>query len=295
MEIRDVGIVSPGEMGQALARRFGESGLRVHAALDGRTARTRSLAQAAGIHDCGTLASLVATCDLVISVVSPALAPAVAGEVAEALRATGRRISFADFNAISPRTARDEERLIVDAGGAFIDGGVIGPPPTGPNTRTRVYVSGPDAALFEQVRLPNLEIRVLSDRVGDASALKMCYAALTKGITAITVELLVAAHELGVEEAVVRELREARPDVFDWQMRSIAVMPAKADRWVPEMQEIARTFGELGLTPDIFIGAAGLFAMVAEMPIAQETPEEARASTRTGLDVTRSIAAAHGR
>jgi 3-hydroxyisobutyrate dehydrogenase-like beta-hydroxyacid dehydrogenase len=291
MDIRNIGVVSPGDMGQALAIRLGEAGFAIHAALDGRSVETRQMATAAGIRDCGTLAELVGTCDLIVSVVSPGHARAVAEGVAGAIRESGRSIVFADLNAISPGAARAEEELIRDAGGIFIDGGIIGPPPRGEKAKPRIYASGPDAPLLEQIRHPNLEVRVLSDRAGDASALKMCYAAMTKGVTAVTLELLVAAHDLGVEAAVERELRDSRSDVLDWQMTNMATVPARSGRWVPEMQQIARTFEELGLTPTIFEGAAELYGMVARTPLGHETPEQARTAKRDGLTITRTIAA----
>lgn len=290
MQIKNVGIVSPGDMGQAIAGRLRESGLNVFAALDGRSERTRALAREAGLTDCGSLEKLVAACELVISVINPGEALTVARQVAAAMRKTGRKIAFADLNAVSPQTARDADRMIRDAGGMFIDGGIIGPPPRGEKDRPRIYVSGPDAYLFESISHPNLVLRVLSERVGDASGVKMCYAAMTKGTTALAVELLVAARKLGVEQALEKELRESRNDVFEWQMKNIAGMPPKAYRWVPEMQEIARTFGELGLTPRMFEGATDVYAMVAATSLGKESPEQARKKGRSGLDVTREIA-----
>ena len=290
MEIKNVGVVSPGDMGQAIARRIKESGLAVHTALDGRSERTKALAREAGLNDCGSMEKLVATCELVVSVINPGEAMNVAGQVAAAMKKTGRKIAFADLNAVSPQTARDTDRLIRDAGGLFIDGGIIGPPPRGEKDRPRIYVAGPDAYLMEQINHPNLLIRVLSERVGDASGVKMCYAAMTKGTTALAVELLVAARKLGVEQALEKELRESRNDVFEWQMKNIAAMPPKAYRWVPEMQEIAKTFGELGLTRRIFEGATDIYTMVAATPLGKESPEQARRQGRNGLDVTRDIA-----
>ena len=290
MQIRNVGVVSPGDMGQAIAGRIKESGLSVHTALDGRSERTRTLAREAGINDCGSMEKLVAACELVLSVINPGEALNVARQVAAAMRKTGRRIAFADLNAVSPQTARDTDRLIRDAGGMFIDGGIIGPPPRGEKDRPRIYVSGPDAYLMERINHPNLLVRVLSERIGDASGVKMCYAAMTKGTTALAVELLVAARKLGVEQALEKELRESRNDVFEWQMKNIVAMPPKAYRWVPEMQEIAKTFGELGLTRQIFEGATDIYTMVAATPLGKESPEQARKKGRNGLDVTREIA-----
>lgn len=290
MQIRNVGVVSPGDMGQAIAGRLKESGLNVYAALEGRSERTRALAREAGLTDCGSMEKLVATCELVISVINPGEALNVAREVAAAMKRTARKIALADLNAVSPQTARDADRMVREAGGIFIDGGIIGPPPRGEKDKPRIYVSGPDAYLFEQVSHSNLLIRVISERVGDASGVKMCYAAMTKGTTALAVELLVAARKLGVEQALEKELRESRNDVFDWQIKNIAVMPPKAYRWVPEMQEIAKTFGELGLTRRIFEGATDIYALVAATPLGKESPEQARKKGRSGLDVTRELA-----
>jgi 3-hydroxyisobutyrate dehydrogenase-like beta-hydroxyacid dehydrogenase len=289
MEIRNVGVVSPGDMGQAIAQRLQETGLGVHTALQGRSERTKGLAREIGLHDCGSLAALVETCDLVISLVNPGQSMALSGEVAGILRTTGRSLVFADLNAISPETARGEDRLVRDAGGIFIDGGVLGVPPRG-EQRVRIFVSGPDAGLFEQIRHPSLQVRVLSDRVGDASAIKMCNAAMTKGLTALTLELLVAARRLGVEDALLAELRVSRADLLDGQMRTLPGMPSKAGRWVPEMEEIARTFEEVGLTRRVFEGAGDLYAMVAETQLGKESPEEARAAGRQGIDVIHALA-----
>ena len=290
MQIKNVGVVSPGDMGQAIAKRIKEAGFNVYTALDGRSERTRTLAREVGLTDCGSMEKLVSTCELVISVLNPGEALNVARQVAAATKKTGRKIAFAELNAVSPQTAKDADRMIRDARGMFIDGGIIGSPPRGEKDKPRIYVSGPDAYLMEKIKHPNLQIRVMSERVGDASAIKMCYAASTKGATALAVELLVAARKLGVEQALEKELRESRNDAFEGHMKAIAGMPPKAYRWVPEMQEIAKTFGEVGLTRRIFEGATDIYAMIAETPLGKESPEQARKAARNGLDITREIA-----
>lgn len=290
MQIRKIGVVSPGDMGQAIAARLKESGFEVLTALGGRSERTKVLAREAGLTDCESLRELVAACDLIVSVLNPGEAVAVARNAAQAMKAAGRGIAYADLNAVSPQTTLEMDSAVRDAGGMFIDGGIIGPPPRGEKARPRIYVSGPHAYLFEQIRHPNLLIRVLSERVGDASGIKMCYGAMTKGTTALAVELLMAARKLGIENALEHELRESRNDVFDWQMKNIASMPPKAYRWVPEMQEIAKTFGELGMTRRIFEGATDMYELVAATPLGKESPEQARKAGRNGLDVTRELA-----
>ena len=290
MQLAKIGVMSPGDMGQAIAGRLKQSGLEVFTALAGRSERTKRLAGEAGIIDLGTLKELVAKCDMIVSVLNPGEALSAARATAEAMKATGRSIAYADLNAVSPQTAHEMDQLVSGAGGMFIDGGIIGPPPRGEKDRPRIYVSGPYATVFDQIRHPNLLVRVLSERVGDASGVKMCYGAMTKGTTALAVELLMAARMLGVEQALEKELRDSRSDVFEWQMKNIAVMPPKAYRWVPEMQEIAKTFGELGMTRRIFEGATDMYQLIAATPLGKETPEQARKAARNGLEVTRELA-----
>jgi len=289
MEIRNIGVASPGDMGQAIAARLKESGLNVYTALEGRSARTKALARDAGIEDCGSLEALVGTCEMVLSVLNPGAAADKAREVAGAIRKTGRRIAFADCNAVSPQTVREIDGVIRDAGSVFIDAGIVGPPPRG-KSGTRIYVSGPDAYLFTQFNNPSLMVRVVSERIGDASGVKMCYGAITKGAVALGVELLIAARRLGVEQALEAEFKESLADVYGWMTSRIPPMPPKAYRWVPEMLEIARTFEGVGMTPRIMQGAADMYEMVAATPLANESPEEARARARNGIEVVRALA-----
>lgn len=289
MHIKNIGVVSPGDMGQAVATRLKECGCDVFTALDGRSARTRTLAHEAGLTDCGSLDTLVATCDMILSILDPGAALAKAHEVAAALRKTGRKTVYADCNAVSPQTVREIDAIIRDAGGNFIDAGIIGPPPRG-KSRTRLYVSGPDAGLFTQFSHPNLLVRVVSERIGDASGVKMCYAAITKGAVALEMELLIAARKLGVEQVLEAEFRESIPGIHDWLLDRTPAMPPKAYRWIPEMREIAKTFEGVGMTPRIMQGAAEMFEFIAATPLGRESPEQARAHNRSGSEVARQLA-----
>ena len=129
----------------------------------------------------------------------------------------------------------------------------------------------------------------MSERVGDASALKMCYAAMTKGVQALGTELLVAARRLGVEAALDAQMKQSRSEVYNWVLGVLPVMPPKAHRWVPEMLEIAKTFEDAGMTPRMLEGAADMYRFVADTPIGRETPEN-RDKSRTGIDVIRLLA-----
>ena len=290
MQLKKIGVTSPGDMGQAVAMRLKACGFDVYTALAGRSARTAELAREAGLSDAGTIEKLVATCDAVFSVLNPGAAVDNARAVAAATRAAKKNLIYVDCNAIAPSTGKEIERLITEAGGTFVDAGIIGPPPRG-KAKTRLYVSGPDAALLsEQIVDDQLRVRVVGERIGDASAVKMCYASITKGALALGVELLVAARKLGVEQALEAEFRDSQPDLYDWIVNRSVSMSPKAYRWVPEMQEIAKTFEDIGMTPRIMQGASDMYELIAKTPLGRESPEDARKQGRGGPDVIKGIA-----
>ncbi len=134
-----------------------------------------------------------------------------------------------------------------------------------------------------------MPVRVLSERIGDASAIKMCYGAMTKGVQALVLELLVAARRLGVDARSKHSSKSSRGEIYDWVIGAMPVMPPKAYRWVPEMQQIAQTFEAAGMTPRIFEGAADMYAYFAATALGKETPEN-RDKSRTGQDVVRLLA-----
>lgn len=289
MQIRKIGVMSPGDMGQGVAMRLKACGYEVYAALEGRSPRTAELARDAGLSDCGSLRNLVATCDTVFSILNPGAALDAARDVAEAMRATKKAPVYVDCNAISPGTGLEIERLIRDAGGVFIDAGIIGPPPRG-KAKTKLYVSGPDASLLTQIADDQLLVRVVGERTGDASAVKMCYATMTKGTLALGMELLIAARKLGVEQALEAELKDSQRELYESMLSRCATMPPKAHRWVPEMHEIARTFKDAGLTPRMLEGAADMYELIAKTPLGRESPEAAREKARSGADIVRGLA-----
>lgn len=289
MKLQHIGIISPGDMGQAVARNLKDSGFTVHTALDGRSERTRALAREAGLNDCGSMQKVIETCDMVLSVLNPAAAVDNARAAAAAMKATGRRRIFVDCNAVAPQTAHEIDAIIRAAGGDCIDGGIIGPPPRG-KASMRLYVSGPRAALMEQLASAGIVVRVMSERIGDASTIKMCYASYTKGAVALGVEMLVTARRLGVDEALDHELQESLAENRKWILSRMAVMPPKSHRWVPEMLEIAKTFEGAGLTPRILQGAADMYEMIAQTALGRESPEEARSKGRDGAAIIRGLA-----
>jgi 3-hydroxyisobutyrate dehydrogenase-like beta-hydroxyacid dehydrogenase len=288
LKIKKVGLMSPGDMGQALAIQIQAEGLHVYTALEHRSDRTCALAREAALTDVGTLARLVTECDVVLSVINPGSARDFAREVANALRATGSHTLIVDCNAIAPDTVREVADVIEGAGGRFLDAGIIGPPPRG-HAKTNLYVSGPGAADLEQLAGPQLIVHVMGERIADASALKMCYGALNKGTQALWLDVLIAARRLGVDGILEQQLRQTQVDLYDWALGQFPIMPPKAYRWVPEMLEISKTLATAGVTPKMFQGAADVYRFVAATPLGKETPEN-RDRAREGNEVVRLLA-----
>ncbi|MBO6783675.1 MAG: NAD(P)-dependent oxidoreductase [Alphaproteobacteria bacterium] len=272
MAFANIGIVSMGDMGHAIARTLREGGHRVRTALDGRSGRTRALAEAAGIEDAGTLAALVPDCDLILSILPPAAAPGLAQSVVDAGLRPGT--VFVDCNAIAPATTRAIGAVIEGTGATFVDGGIIGSPP-GRHAPTRLYVSGPDAASLQAISRPDLLICDLGSEIGAASGLKMCYAALTKGTMTLDTLVLLGARALGLEGALMAEFADSQETAKARMERSVPWLAADAARWVGEMEEIARTFADEGFTSRMHEGAADVFRLLAQSTLAAETRETA--------------------
>lgn len=272
MEVQTAAILSPGDMGHAIGARLHQHGLRVITSLAGRSARTTTLAREAGILDVPDDVTLVREADILLSILPPARACACAERIAVALRQTGAPLLFVDCNAIAPGTAQSIERIITGAGGSFVDGGIIGGPPKTDGQGPRLYVSGSRAADVTSLQAYGLDVRVLGPQSGQASSLKMCYASVTKGLTALMTEALVASQALDLQEALLAEFQEL--PFFNASKRSVTGMPPKAYRWVGEMEEIAHTFADLGLPPQMHQGAASLYHFIEGTILGTETPEQ---------------------
>ena len=257
-----IGILHPGSMGSAIGGLLGDA---VWAG-DGRSAATANRAAKAGMHDLVSRVAFVDASDMIISVVPPSAAASVADEVASA----GFRGIYVDANAISPATA-------VGIGArfeSFVDGGIVGPPPHEAGT-TRLYLSGGDAAdVARQFDGTALEARVIGTSPGTASALKMCFAAWTKGTSALLLAVRSAAAILGVEHELMLEWAESQPGLEDRSLATATGVGPKAWRFAPEMREIAATFAESGLPAGFHEASSEIFERLADFKD-RATPEAA--------------------
>lgn len=253
-----IGLLHPGEMGAAIGAALVGQAKVVLWSSTGRSAATAARAAAAGLTDAGSVAQLVQSSDVVISVCPPHAAIEVAEQAA---RSGPGRPSwvYLDANAISPATAHRVASIVEAAGATFVDGGIVGPPPTRPGS-TRLYLSGPAAVeVSETLAAPPLELHVLDDRPGSASALKLAYAAWTKGSAALLLAARQAAAQSGVEAALLQEWQTSQPGLVDrWQGARDSAR-AKGWRWVGEMREISAWFESCGLPPGFHAAAAQVF------------------------------------
>ena len=292
MSIESVAILSPGDMGHAIGQLLREKELKVFTCLAGRSDRTRELSEKAGIIDVPNLNVLVEQSDVVMSITVSEAVPGLCHEIADAVKATGTDLLFAECNAIAPSLSAEMQKVLNEGGARYVDASIIGGPPRNGNS-PRLYVSGDNATEFEQLKDFGLDVRNLGTQLGRASGIKMCYAAMTKGTTALHTELLIAAEKMGLREELMAEFAGGQQAVITRMEGWIPTMPAKSRRWVSEMEEIEATFRELGLTPDIFKGVADMYRMIGATPLGDENPET-RNTTRDLAETIRIIAESSG-
>jgi 3-hydroxyisobutyrate dehydrogenase-like beta-hydroxyacid dehydrogenase len=267
METETIAILHPGEMGAAIGARLRAKGLRVLWASAGRSAATRERAARAGLEDAGTLRDALAASNLVISVCPPHGALTLAHDVA----AARYRGVYVDANAVAPATSREVALVIEAAGGTFVDGGIIGPPPRD-NTGARLYLAGRDAErLAPLLSSGGLVARALDGSVGAASALKTAYAAWNKGATALAGAVRAFAVQAGVDDALVAEWEGTQPDALK-RIGQLCGAARKAWRWTGEMDEIAAAFAEAGLPEGFHVAAGQLYERLASFKDVDSTP-----------------------
>ena len=236
-----IGLVHPGEMGAALGAALRSAGHDVVWASDGRSEATRARAGEAGLRDAGTVGTVAANADVVLCVVPPHAALDVARELA------GFDGAYVDANAVSPATAHE----IASLHPRCVDGGIIGPPPREPGT-TRLYLSGREASAIAGLFAGTaVDARITTD----ASALKMAYAAWSKGTAALLLAIRDVAQAFGVEDDLVAEWELSQADLAARLAGAERSASAKGWRWIGEMEEIADTFAAAG-APDGFHRAA---------------------------------------
>jgi len=257
-----VAIIAPGNMGAGIGRRLTENKVTVLTSLAGRSEVSAKRAREAGMQ--AAEENALAEPDFLLSIIPPGDALALATRLAPVLTAANRKPVYVECNAVSPPTMLKIADVIATTGCAFVAAGIIGPPPKPGSTNTKIYVSGPAAKDFAALNSHGLIVRVLEGPLTAASALKMSYAGITKGFTALGAAMMLAATRGGSAAALKAELAESRPDLLRYLSNQVPAMYSKAYRWVAELDEIASFVGDEHAEHEMLAAAARLYERIAE-------------------------------
>jgi 3-hydroxyisobutyrate dehydrogenase-like beta-hydroxyacid dehydrogenase len=257
-----VAIVAPGNMGAGVGRRLTENKVTVLTSIAGRSEESAKRAREAGMRPVEDRA--LAEVDFLLSIIPPGDAHGLAKRLSPVLTAANKKPVYVDCNAVSPPTVQKIADEIAATGCPFVGAGIIGPPPKPGSTNTKIYASGPAAADLAKLNDYGLIVRVLDGSVTAASALKMSYAGITKGFTALGTAMMLAATRGGSANALRAELAESRPDLLRYLSNQVPSMYSKAYRWVAELDEIAAFVGDERAEHEMLAAAARLYERIAD-------------------------------
>ena len=259
-----IAIIAAGEMGAGIGRRLHERGANVLTSLKGRSGASGERAERAGMKPVDSDDALVAQADFFLSIAPPGEALALATRLTPALARAARKPIYVDLNAVAPETAVAIGDVVRTSGACYVDGGIIGAPPSG-SYSPRLYVAGDDAKSVERLAAYGLTIRTVHGAIGAASALKMSYAGLTKGLTALGTSMILGAIRAGCADELQTELAESQPNMLAWLARQVPNMYPKAYRWVAEMEEIAAFLKDDATASAIYQDIARLYERIADV------------------------------
>jgi 3-hydroxyisobutyrate dehydrogenase-like beta-hydroxyacid dehydrogenase len=276
MGFQRIGILSIGEMGYHWARLLTSHGVEVLTYDRDRGEVTRKRAENAGVKSVPSMPRLIEDVDLIVSIVVPFAAKRVAVKVAKAAGKTGRKdLLFLDANAISPMTAEEIATIVAGSGVNFVDGCIIGSAAK-MGRGSMVYVSGPQANRLQELESFDIPVKVLGETTSQASAFKVVYAGLTKGLQGLFVELLMGARRLGLLDEILARYEESFPGLLDKVASSIVGLRIHAGRRAEEMDELKRTFNHYGMNALMAPAVQKVLKSVAELKLAEASAEGSR-------------------
>ena len=276
MAFERIGILSIGEMGYHWAKILTGRGVEVLTYAKDRSETTRKRAETVGVKCVPSTVTLVKDTDLIVSIVVPSAAKRVATKVAKAAAKSGRRnLLYLDANAISPMTANAIEKVLQPSGVDFVDGCIIGSA-TKMDKGAVVYVSGPQAAKIQDLEPHGFSVKVLGPTVAQASAFKVVYAGLTKGLQGLFVELLMGAKRFGLLDEILKRYEESFPGLLDKLTSSIVGLRIHAARRAEEMDELKRTFGYHGMKAFMAPAAQRVLQSIAELDVGKASASGGR-------------------
>jgi 3-hydroxyisobutyrate dehydrogenase-like beta-hydroxyacid dehydrogenase len=274
--LQKIGIMSIGEMGFHWANLLKSHGVEVLTYDKDRGEVSRKRGENAGAKSVASMAELVQAAELIVSIVVPSAATRVAAKVAEAAAQTGRKdLLFLDANAISPMTADEIAKTLAPAKVNFVDGCIIGSAAK-MGKGTIVYVSGPDAARMQDLEAFDIPIKVLGPSTNQASAFKIVYAGLTKGLQGLFCELFMGARRFGLLDEVRAQYEESFPGLLDKVSSSIVGLRIHAGRRAEEMDELKRTFNHHGLNSFMAPAVQKVLEAIAALDAGRASDDGAR-------------------
>jgi putative dehydrogenase len=274
-----IAVIAPGEMGAAIGQRLRERGARVITSLAGRSAASARRAERAGLAPASD--EEIAGADIILSVVPPKDAAGLAERLKPLLTRASKKAIYVDCNAVAPRTAEQIGAILMGSGAAYVDGGIIGAPPTPTTPGARLYVSGERAKDVLRLAAYGLDVRLLDGPIGAASALKMSYAGITKGFTAVSAMMILGAARADCADALHKELSDSQPQFVAWLSRQLPKMPPKAYRWVAEMEEIGAFLDGIAGGRDAYDSIARFYERIAEVQAQPRKPADEIAGLQT--------------
>ncbi|RSS41628.1 NAD(P)-dependent oxidoreductase [Streptomyces sp. WAC08241] len=277
-----LGILHPGSMGAAVAAQAKSRGARVLWCPTGRSAASRKRAEEYGLEPVAALRELSEQADIVLSICPPAHAE----EVAAAVAAQSFSGLYVDGNAVSPAAMRRIAETISRAGATVVDGAVVGSPPTGSKS-PRLYAAGPGDALARVTALfkgSTVRVHELPGAVGQASALKLSYSSYQKASRALAAVSYALAAEHGVEEELL-DIARGRASSYLAETEYFPKTAARAWRWAPEMEEVARALDEAELPSELATAAAAVLERWGALRDKPMTVEQALTTLHTPMSV----------
>jgi 3-hydroxyisobutyrate dehydrogenase-like beta-hydroxyacid dehydrogenase len=256
-----VAIIAPGNMGSAVAARLTEHKVNVLTSLADRSDASAQRARDAGMVPVAD--AQLTESDFLLSIVPPGDALGLAKRLAPVLTVANKKPIYVECNAVSPPTMRGIAEVIAATGCAFVGAGIIGPPPKSGSSNTKFYAAGPTAAEFAKLNDFGLIVRVLQGPLTAASALKMSYAGITKGVTALGTAMILAATRGSSAQALGAELAESQPALHGYLTRQVPAMYSKAYRYVAELEEISNFVGDDHAEHAMLEAAARLYERIA--------------------------------
>jgi L-threonate 2-dehydrogenase len=268
-----VAVMAQGKMGAGVGKRLNEGGATVRTLLSGRSEASANRARGAGMKPVADERELLCGADYFLSILPPDQAENLAGRLAPALQSLPVKPVYVDCNAVSPQTAERIAAIVEPTGATFVDGGIIGGPPR-EGYSPAIYASGPNAERTEAIKDYGIDWRIIDGPIGAASGLKMSYAGITKGTTAIAAAMLLGAARFGCAEALIAELSSSQPEMLKRMRGSIPGMYDKAYRWVGEMEEISDFLDANAPSSDMYRGIARLYDFLAAAEAEGQKPED---------------------